>query len=377
MTVRHFDAIVVGIGAMGSAAAYHLAQRGVQVLGLEQFGIPHDLGSSHGLTRIIRLAYYEDPAYVPLLHRAYELWHALEAAVDERLLFPTGMLNIGPPGSFVFAGALRSAQVHHLPHEVLSAAEVSYRYPAFQLPDEMQALYEPRGGFLLPERCIVGHVEQAIECGADVHGHEPVTAWQPDGHGVRVTTSRETYHADRLVLTAGPWLSKLLQGLQVPLQVERQVLGWFQPPQPHLFQVGRLPVWGLVGEEGYAYGFPIYGTPGFKLGKYHHRQQIVDPDTVNRTADAEDEAVLRVFVRRYFPLANGPTMALKACLFTNTLDEHFILDRHPEWPQVTLVAACSGHGFKMSSVVGEIIADLALTGETPHPIGPFQLSRFG
>lgn len=375
-TKHHFDVVVVGVGGVGSAATYHLAGRGARVLGLEQFSIPHDLGSSHGLTRIIRLAYYEDPRYVPLLHQAYQLWHKLETEVGKQLLVTTGMLNIGPPGSFAFEGAWRSARLHHLPHEVLSADEVQHRYPAFQLPEEMQALYEPRGGFLLPEACIVGHVDQALLAGAQIHGHERVTHWKADGEGVRVITNRETYYADRLVLTAGPWTGKLLAAMHLPLQVERQVLGWFQPHQPELFQAGRLPVWGLVGDEGYAYGFPIYGVPGFKLGKYHHHRETVDPDTMNRTPDSRDEETLRAFLRRYFPLANGPTMALKSCIFTNTPDEHFILDHHPEWPQVILASTCSGHGFKMASVIGQILADLALAGKTKHPIDLFGLNRF-
>ena len=372
---RHFDVIVVGVGGMGSATTYQLAQRGARVLGLEQFGIPHEQGSSHGLTRIIRQAYYEDSRYVPLLLRAYELWQTLEAAAGEQLLFITGILNIGAPGTFNFDGAWRSAREHDLPHEVLSADEVGRRYPACRLPEEMQALYEPQGGFLVSERCIVAHVEQAIAAGGEVHGHEAVTSWQADGAGVQVTTTRDVYSADRLVLTAGPWVGKLLADLRLPLQVERQVLGWFQPEQPELFQVGRLPVWGLVGDEGYAYGYPVYGVPGFKLGKYHHRGEVVDPNTINRTPDAEDEAALRAFVRRYFPLADGPTMQLKVCMFTNTPDEHFILDHHPEWPQVCVASACSGHGFKMASVVGEILADLALDGTTRHDIDLFRLAR--
>ena len=375
-TKRHFDVIVVGVGGMGSAATCHLAQRGARVLGLEQFGIPHDLGSSHGQTRIIRQAYYEHPSYVPLLLRAYELWQALETAVDEQLLFITGILNIGASGTFNFEGAWRSAQDHDLPHEVLSADEVNRRYPACRLPEEMRALYEPLGGFLPPERCIVAHVEQAMAAGAEVHGHEAVTDWQPDGDGVRVTTTRDTYSADRLVLTAGAWLGRILADLRLPLRVERQVLGWFQPQEPELFQVGRLPVIGLVGDEGYAYCTPVYGVPGFKIGKYHHRSEAVDPNAVNRTFDAEDEELLRAFLRRYFPLADGPTMQLKVCMFTNTPDEHFIIDRHPEWSQVYLASACSGHGFKMTSVVGEIMADLALDGVTKHDIDLFRLARF-
>lgn len=379
MPVTAYDVIVVGVGGSGSAAVYHLARRGSKVLGLEQADIPNDIGSSHGVTRIIRLAYHEDPAYVPLLRRAYQSWRELEVQAGERLLTITGCLNIAPPGSVVFDGCLKSARVHNLPHEVMDAGEVMARYPAFRLPQNFMAVYQPEGGFLEPEKCIVAHVEGALSAGAEVHGRERVRSWNLSGEDVEVETDRARYRAKKLVLTAGSWAGKLLMDLGLPLQVERQVLGWFQPKRPEFFRLGKLPVWIVAGspyDEDPGYGFPIYGVPGFKLGRMHHRHEVVDPDTVDRQPNAEDESLLREYVKRYFPEADGPTISLKVCLFTNTPDYNFILGLHPKHPQVVIASCCSGHGFKFCSVIGEIVADLCETASTEHPIELFSVKRF-
>ncbi|MBI3972623.1 MAG: N-methyl-L-tryptophan oxidase [Chloroflexi bacterium] len=364
---------------MGSAAVYHLAKRGKRVLGLERYDIPHSMGSSHGVTRIIRLAYYEDPAYVPLLRRAYELWRELQAIAGEQLLYITGGVDASHDGAAgaVFEGSLRSCELHGLPHEVLTGTELRRRFPAYHLPPETMAVFQPDGGFLLSERCIVAHVEAALAHGAEVHGREQVLGWEPRGGGVAVRTDRGAYEAARLVVTAGPWASTLLPPLVAWARPERQVLAWFQPRQPDRFAVGRLPVFNLTVEEGRFYGFPVFGVPGFKLGKYHHLEEQVDPDAFDRECHPRDEAVLRSFAKRYFPDGAGPTMALKTCLFTNTPDEHFIVDLYPELPEVAIAAGFSGHGYKFCSVVGEIMADLAETGTTRHDIGLFRLARFG
>jgi sarcosine oxidase len=361
---------------MGSAALYHLARRGVRVLGLERFDVPHEQGSSHGVTRIIRLAYYEHPAYVPLLRRAYALWRELEEAAGERLLHITGSVDAGPPGGAVFEGSRRSCEVHGLPHEVLTGAQLTRRFPGYRLPPEIMAVLQPEGGFLLPERCIVAHVRAAQALGAEVHARERVLSWEPRAGGVRVRTDRGTYEAGRLVVAAGAWAGALvpaLAGLAVP---ERQVLAWFQPRRPERFAPERFPVFNLQLAEGRYYGLPVFGVPGFKVGRYHHLGERVDPERVDREPHPADEAVLRAFAARYFPDGAGPTMALKVCLFTNTPDEHFVLDLHPEHPQVVLASPCSGHGFKFCSVVGEILADLAQQGTTAHDVGLFRLSRF-
>jgi sarcosine oxidase len=373
---RHYDVIVIGIGGMGSATAYHLARRGRTVLGLERFDIPHTYGSSHGHTRIIRLAYSEDSSYVVLLQRAYQLWRSIQQRAGEQLLHLTGSIDAGPASSWVFKGSLESCLEHGLEHVVLTGSELTARFPGYRLPADTMAVYQPDGGFLLPERCIVAYVEAAHAEGAEIHAREAVQRWEPRGDGVRVITDLETYEADRLVLTAGAWASHLLPFLEDLAIPERQVLAWLQPHNLARFQPGVFPVFNLLVEEGRFYGFPVYGVPGFKLGKYHHLEEVVDPDDLDRDPRPEDEQLLRSFAGRYFPDGAGPTMSLATCMFTNTPDEHFLIDRHPDSPQVVFASACSGHGFKFASVIGEIMADLAEHGGTGHDISRFHLDRF-
>ncbi|MGH9725239.1 MAG: N-methyl-L-tryptophan oxidase, partial [Candidatus Acidiferrales bacterium] len=224
--------------------------------------------------------------------------------------------------------------------------------------------------------CISAHVAASQANGADVHTRERLIAWEPRGSGVHIITDRGQYYSDRLICSAGAWISKivtLLRGITIP---ERQVIAWFQPQRPEYFTIGNFPVFNLLVKEGGYYGFPIAELPGFKVGRYHHRQEVADPDHLNRECRAEDESLLRDFGQRYFPDANGPTLRMQCCLFTNTPDEHFILDVHPEWPQVIVASPCSGHGFKFASVIGEILADLAERGETTHDISLHRFSRF-
>jgi sarcosine oxidase len=361
MAAERFDSIVVGVGGMGSAALYHLARRGQRVLGLERFTVPHALGSSHGVTRIIRLAYYEDSAYVPLLRRAYELWRELESAAGEQLLHVTGSVDAGPE---IFEGSLRSCVEHGLPHEVLTGAELHRRFPAYRLPEDLDVLLQPDGGFLLPERCIEAHAGEAQRLGAELRQGERVLGWEAVGDGIRVESDRGAYEAD---------VAKLVPGL---ITAERQVLAWFEPYEPELFEPSRFPVFNLVVPEGRWYGFPVFGIPGFKVGKYHHRGETVDPDGFDREPNRADEQLLHGFVERYFRAGAGATSALETCLFENSPDEHFLLDAHPECPQAIVGAGFSGHGFKFCSVVGEILAELALDGATRHEIGFLRLGRF-
>ncbi|HMJ57354.1 MAG TPA: N-methyl-L-tryptophan oxidase [Polyangiaceae bacterium] len=370
-----YDAIVIGLGSMGSAALYHLARRGQRVLGLEQFDVPNALGSSVGVSRIIRLAYAEHPDYVPLLLRAYELWRELEALARERLLVITGGLDVGRENEETVKGSLRSCQVHNLAHDLLDAGTVKRRFPGYRLAPDMMAVYQPDGGFLMSERCVVAHTVAALDLGAEIHGRERATSWCASEAGVRVTTESGTYEARSLVVTAGPWVGELVAEL-APLAIpERQVMLWAQPLRPQYFRTDSFPVFNLQAPEGRFYGLPVFGVPGFKIGKYHHRRQRVRLDALDRDCHAEDETVLREGLRRYFPDADGPTLAMKVCLFTNTSDEHFILDHHPDHPRVAIAAGFSGHGFKFCSVVGEIMADLVLEGTTRHPIDTFRLAR--
>jgi sarcosine oxidase len=371
-----FDVIVVGLGGMGSAAACHLASRGARVLGLEQFRLAHDRGSSHGATRIIRLAYAEHPDYVPLLRRAYVLWRDLERTAGEPLLFVTGGIDAGTAASGTVTGSLRSCAAHDLPHEVLEAADLHRRFPGYALPPGMVAVYQPDAGFVLPERAILAHAAAARAAGADLREEERVEQWTAGTSAVRVRTDRGVYEAGRLVITAGPWLFRVVPSL-APLAVpERQVLIWTAPRRPEYFQPSNFPIFNMEAPEGRFYGFPIAGVEGFKLGRYHHREEDVDPDRMNRSCGPEDEAVLREGIGRYFPDADGPTLAMTTCLFTNSPDEHFVIDRLREEPRVIVAGGFSGHGFKFAPVVGEILADLALEGGTRHDIGLFTVARY-
>jgi sarcosine oxidase len=372
--MERYDVIVVGVGGMGSAALYHLARRGKRVIGIERFDVPHEHGSSHGLTRIIRLAYFEHPDYVPLLRRAYELWRELESDAGERLLHVTGTVEAGER---IFDGSLRSCEEHDLPHEVLDGRATARRFPGYRLPPELAVLFQPDGGFLVPERCIVSHVQGALKRGATLRARERLLEWEEAPGGVRMRTDRGVVEAERLVLTAGAWSQKVARLPPGLVGAVRQALAWFQPTRPELFRPDRFPVFNLALDGEHFYGFPAFGIPGFKVGRYDHHGQGGDPETIPREPTLDDELPLRAFTERYFPDAAGPTVALKTCLFEPTPDEHFLIDRHPGSGAAVVGAGFSGHGFKFCSVVGEILADLALDGATRHDIGLFGFSRFG
>lgn len=373
---NQYDDIVIGVGGMGSATAYHLAKRDRKVLGLERYDIPHAMGSSHGISRIIRLAYYEHPSYVPLVRRSYELWEALQTKQGEQLLFETGSIDAAPAEDPLFQGSRKSCEEYGIDHEVLSGSEVNDRYPGYDLPEEHMAVYQPNGGYVLSERAIVAHVTQAQREGARIQAREQVTGWEPDGKGVRVETDRGEYYGKNLVVASGAWAAEQIEPLEGIAVPQRQVLAWLQPEVPKQFMPENYPVWNLQVEEGRFYGLPIVKVPGFKFGRYMHRQQDVDPDAMNREPEPEDEKLLREFANNYFPQGTGPTMGLATCMFTNTPDGHFIIDRHPEYPQVVFGAGFTGHGYKFVPVIGEVLADLTCEGETDRPIEFLSLDRF-
>ena len=371
--MNSFDVIVVGVGAMGSATCQQLAARGARVLGLEQFDIPHPLGSSGGFSRLIRMAYYEHPDYVPLLRRAYELWAALESHSGQHLLHQTGGLYIGPHDGAVVCGSLASARRHGLRHEILSPAHVSRDFPQINLPDDWTVVYDPLAGFLPPEKVIAAYAGLALRQGAVLHGREAVVDWRADGAGVAVKTSRQTYTGGHLVFCSGAWSAKLLP---MPLQVTRQTLGWVWPKEPELFTLGRFPVWTIDNPDGSIhYGFPMMpDMPGFKIA-HHAPGQPTDPDRVDRQMQQGDEATFRPALGRFFPKADGPLLSLRTCLYANSPDHHFIIDRLPGQARVTVACGFSGHGFKFASVIGEILADLATAGTTALPVEFLRLSR--
>ncbi len=373
-----YDVIVVGLGGMGSAAAYHLAARGQRVLGLERHTPAHDKGSSHGGSRITRQSYFEDPAYVPLLLRSYELWEQLARDSEEDVISLTGGLFLGRADSLTVAGSLRAAREWDLPHELLDAAEVSQRFPTFTLGEDEVALYEAKAGFVRPETTVRAHIALAASAGADLHFSEPVLSWASTAGGVRVTTAVGTYEAGRLVIAPGAWAPQLLADLGVPITVERQVMYWFEP----LGGVGpytadKHPIYIHEDPAGtQIYGFPAIDGPdrGAKVA-FFRRGQVCTPDTIDRQVHDDEIEAMRAQVDRLLP--GLPTLYLDAatCMYSNTADQHFVIAQHPAHDNVTVACGFSGHGFKFVPVVGEVLADLATTGTTAQPIGLFDPRR--
>ncbi|WP_439543609.1 N-methyl-L-tryptophan oxidase [Hyphomicrobium sp.] len=372
-----FDVIVVGVGGMGAATCWQLARRGKTVLGLDRYDIPNAMGSSHGVNRIIRLAYFEHPAYVPILRRAYELWRETETLAGEQLLWITGSLDIGASGSAIVDGALASCRLHGLSHELLSAADATARYPGYRLPENFVALHQPEGGFVASERAIVAAANLAMRSGAVLRGREAVLEFTPiAGGGVRVRTDRGVYEAGQIIVSAGAWVGELVPGLGASAVPERQVLGWFQPKRPDAFALGKFPVSNLKSDVGHFYQFPVWNVPGFKIGLYHHLRERGAPEQLSREPTPADEQALRRGLAEFFPDADGDVLALRTCLFTNTPDEHFIIDRLPGFEEVIVASPCSGHGFKFASAIGEILADLATTRASRFDLSLFSLRRF-
>lgn len=371
-----FDVAVVGLGAHGSATTFHLARRGLKVVGFDRFSPPHDQGSSTGETRIIREAYHENPVYVPLVQRAYELWGELERESGRKLYHPTRGLMIGPPSSDTVAGARRSADMHGIPYEMLTAAEIRNRFPAYNPSAETVALLEARAGALFPDACIHTHLEQAKRQGAVLRPNEAVVKWKASERRVRIQTARNEYAAERVILTAGAWLAELVPDLGLPLRVERQVMYWFEPRMARAEHgPDRFPIfiWEFPGGRS-IYGFPNFGS-GMKIG-IHHEGSTVDPNRVPRNVEAHEIAEMREIVRRCFPGADGPPRAAKVCLYTDTPDYAFLVDFHPRHQNVVIGSPCSGHGFKFASAMGEALADLATKGKGRFDLSVFRASRW-
>jgi sarcosine oxidase len=371
------DVAVIGLGATGSAALHHLARRGLRVVGIEQFTPGHDRGSSHGETRIIRLGYFEHPSYVPLVRAAIPLWRALERESGKALLQVTGILEMGAPDGTLVAGTLRSAQTHGLRHEVLDAASVEQRFPAFRLPPHFVGIFQPEGGILAAEPAIEAQLAVAVAAGADVRTNETVRTIEPTASGVRIVTDRGILAAGQAVVAAGPWIKQLLPQLSVPIRVTRQVVGWFAPTEATLFARERCPVFLIENDAGIFYGFPAGAKPGVKFAKHHHDNETMDPSVDPRPIGDADEAMLRAALATHVPAANGALLDAQTCRYTMTRDGDFILDRLPGAPAIIVASPCSGHGFKFAPVIGQILADLATRGTTRHDISRFRLARFG
>ncbi|HEY4289290.1 MAG TPA: N-methyl-L-tryptophan oxidase [Puia sp.] len=378
MNQTHYDIIVLGLGANGSSALYHLSKTGKKVLGLDRFHPPHQRGSSHGGSRIIRQAYFEHPLYVPLIRAAYPLWEEIEAVAGTTLFRKTGGLMLGREETAVVKGALLSAQLHDIPYEYLDAAAIRRRFPAFRAPEDTVGVLETEAGILLPEDCIRAFLSSAVQNGATLQTDEPVLAIQPENKGIiTVTTNKGRYRTDKLILTAGAWTGALVPDLRLPLTVKRQVLFWFDPAEPKQqawFQPDRMPVFTWEYQPGKMfYGIPDLGN-GVKLAP-HHRGRTIDADNMKQDTGDGEIAEMQNLAANW--LAMDPVYRdSSVCMYTNTPDEDFIIDFHPRFPNIIVASPCSGHGFKFSSLTGQLLCQLAIEGRTPFDLSPFRIDRF-
>jgi len=372
---ERWDAIVVGLGGVGSAALWRLALRGVRVLGLDRFPPGHDRGSSHGATRIIRLAYMEAPDYVPLLRRSFELWSELEVACGQELYRQTGLLQVGPRDGPVVQGIERTAREHQLSVEVLEATEVRARFAGFDLPETSAGVFDPRAGYLHVERCVVAATQQAARLGAEVRTGVEVHGWSADGGDVVVETDQGPLRAGRLVVTPGAWAGDLLAELGVPFVIRRKSLFWYEAPaEPYAPDAG-CPCFLYETPAGVFYGFPRLDEGGLKLAEHSGGRTVNDPLRLDREVDAGEQSAIEGFLRQHLPDVSATRRRHGACMYTVTPDEHFVVDRHPTHPQVCFAAGLSGHGFKMAPVLGQALAELALDGQSQLPIGFLGLGR--
>jgi sarcosine oxidase len=366
-----YDVAVVGLGAMGSATAYAFARRGARTLGLDRFSPPHSFGSSHGETRIIREAYFEDPRYVPMVQRAYDLWSELERAAGQTLMVRTGGLMIGPELGTLVRGARASADTHRLPYEQLTAAELRRRFPVLAPGDDMVGIWEPRAGVLFPEACVAAHLSLAEEAGAELHRDELVHSWHAEDGGFTVVTDRGRYRSKTLVLAANAWLDRLLPGF--PITVTRQPLFWFEPlRRAEEFAVGRLPIYLWEPEpDRFFYGFPAFS--GEVKVAPHLGGAPSDPDHIDREIHSAEVAAMRARLAQWMPDANGRFLRAVVCMYANTPDSHFVIDQLPEHPGALVISACSGHGFKFSCAIGESAAEILLDGVPSLDLSLFRM----
>jgi monomeric sarcosine oxidase len=375
--MEHYDAIVVGAGVMGSATAYQLAKRGRRVLLLEQFAIGHERGSSHGRSRIIRLA-YDAPEYVRLARAAYPLWRLFEREAGAALLLQTGGLDLARPGQPSFEATRASLTASGVPFDLLDRAAIAERFPQFQPPEDTIAIYQADAGILDADRCVAALASEARRYGATIREEELARRLAPSGDGVEVRTDRQSYGAERLVVTAGSWARPLLRqlGLDLPLSVSKEQIAYFEPRDPALFEPHRFPIFIHHTDSGWHYyGFPIFGLPGVKVAQ-HHGGPVIDPESDDYAVIPARLDAVRAYVSQMLPQAAGAPIFTQTCRYTRTPDDHFIIDHHPAHPQILVGSPCSGHGFKFGVLIGKILADLVEEGATDQPIGMFSLGRF-
>ena len=385
MTLNNsFDVIVIGVGSMGSATSYYLAKRGYKVLGLEQFDISHEFGSHAGQSRIIRKAYFEHPGYVPLLERAYENWEALEWETGKQVYYKTGLLYAGNPNNEMIKGVERSAGLYNIDLDQMNIAAAADQFPQFKFPDDFEILFEPEAGFITPEKAIRLYASQAKKNGAAIHSNEKVIDWKKDKNIILLKTDKQTYQCDKLIITAGAWAGKMIPGLADKIKVTRQFVAWIKTKNDDQFQLNKFPCWMISDDlkHGCYYGFPLldtekFGEPGGLKLAHHFPNEVTDPDKVDRLTTEKDIQNLNYCLNKYLPGVFDSILHTKICLYANSPDENFIIDKLPGYEEnVSIACGFSGHGFKFASVVGEILADLAIEGRSDLPIEFLNAKRF-
>jgi len=371
-----YDAIVLGAGGVGSAAMYQLARRGLRVLGIDRFAPPHDRGSSHGQTRIIRQAYFEHPDYVPLLLESYRLWAELEQHTGRQLLIKTGLLEVGPADGIVVPGVLAATRRHGLAVESLSPTAAQERWPALYVPDDMVAVFEPQAGALRVEQCVRAHLVAAQEAGADLRVGVDILGWSFEGDSVNVETTAGRFSAARLIVTAGAWAGRLLADLDLKLEVRRKAMLWYPESDSMTRADAGFPCFLYELPNGVFYGMPSIDGAGVKVAEHSGGESVDDPLHVDRSLRERDLKPVEAFLRTHLPTVLPACRDHAICLYTMSPDEHFVVDRHPAHPQVVFAAGLSGHGFKFAPVLGAALADLAINGRTDRPVDFLSLSRF-
>lgn len=379
-----FDVIVIGVGSMGAPTCYYLAKRGYKVLGIEQFDITHELGSHGGQSRIIRKAYFEHPAYVPLLNRAYENWKQLEQETGEQVYYQTGVAYFGRPEQEIVRGVKLSASLYNIPVEEVDTISSRKRFNRFHVPDSFETLYEPEAGFIVPEKAIKLYAGQAVKHGCTIHVKEKANTWRKEGSSIIVNTNADCYRCSKLIITAGAWSGNLVPGIAGKLKITRQFVAWVKPKNWDDFLLNNFPCWLIDDDErpGCYYGFPalpadVFGEPhGLKIA-CHYPGSVTDADAVDRQTGEGDIEDIRYALDKYLPGTFEAMITAKTCLYATLPDENFIIDKLPGFESRVIVACgFSGHGFKFASVVGEVLADLAIDGSTKLPIEFLNIKRF-
>ena len=370
-----YDVIIIGLGAMGSAASYYLSKNGVKVLGLDTYEPPHKLGSSHGHTRVIREAYHEGTSYVPIVKRAYELWNELDHEIEDKLILEYGGMYLGDDGKYL-SDAKKSAKKYDIPIKEFSSKEIKEKYNILNPPNNFKGLLENRSGAVFPEKAISNFLSKSINNGSSHNYNEKVIGWEKQSKFYKVETDKNNYFAEKLIFSSGAWIKNLVPSLKLPVKIERQVLFWFDPiKDKDKFHYSNMPNTGWDLDNGMEfYTQPNIENKGFKVAM-HHNGKFISEDDLNRESNADDLSIVKNFLEEYIPLANGKLIDSRVCVYTNTPDLDFIIDFYPNDENIIICSPCSGHGFKFTPAIGEICSELVINNAVNYDLSEFSIKR--